>query len=107
MPDSAPARDHRRPLPQPACRAGVVHTVTTTAELVALLRRVGVLDRWDDIGDLDVSARVFGSVFDRKGFPAGSVPPYPEAEELTVCFYRDDVYLGAILLADLVRLAAR
>jgi len=49
---------------------------------------------------------VLGSVFNCEGYPVGSVPPYPEEEELTVCFYKEDVSLGAILLADLCRLAA-
>ncbi len=86
--------------------ANVVRTVSAPGAFQALLHHLGILDHWDEIGDLDVTVRVLGAVFDRQGYPVGSVPPYPEVEELTVCFYKKDVYLGGILLADLCRLAA-
>jgi len=83
-----------------------VQAVASRADFAALLDRLGVLGHWDEIVERNVTVRVLGSVFDREGYPVGSVPPYPEDEELTVCFYKEDVYLGAILLADLCRLAA-
>lgn len=102
--DSAAAHDKRDGARSRSATA--VRTISDPGALRALLQRVGILGRWHDLGDLDMSVRVLGSVFSCDGYPVGSVPQYPEVEELTVCFYREDVYVGAILLADLCRLAA-
>jgi hypothetical protein len=86
-------------------RAQSTALIWDRAQFIELAGKLGVRDNWHEPDEQEVTVTVTGHTFDNAGFPSGSVPAYPEIEELTVTFIRNGEPVARILLATLCAFA--